>query len=69
MPTTLKYRVAFEAEAETNKSVLDQLIEITRDPDLLAISLFCLLGLLATLYFVHFLPLSADLAATFAQTG
>jgi hypothetical protein len=72
MPTSVKYRkapTAWEFQSNASETSVSRLFAITRDPDLLAIALFVLVGLLISSFLIRFLPLPLDVAAYLAQAG
>jgi hypothetical protein len=72
MPTLVKYRkapVAWDFQSRAAATRLDRLAAITREPDLLAIALFSLVGLLVAICLVRFLPLPLDVAAYLTQVS
>lgn len=72
MPTTVKYRAVALGEASPSKTAAtgwSRLLAFTQNPDLLAVTLFSLIGLFIAICLVRFLPLPTDMAAVFAQLG
>jgi hypothetical protein len=72
MPTTIQYRtdtVEREFQSKNDSTKVNRLRDMISDPDLLAVVLFTLVGLLITICLIHFLPLPADVIAFIAQTS
>jgi hypothetical protein len=70
MPISLKPLASVAADVSSSRPRRlgsNWLLDITREPDLLAVSLFVLVGLLIAVCLAHFIPVSADMVATISS--